>query len=111
MNRINVNLKIHILFFIFSISGIFSKFASQTEFLSKSYMTNMFIVLVIFGFYALFWQKIIATVPISNAYAHRSILIIWGFIWGLLIFSETIDVKMVIGGALILIGLWRIGKS
>ncbi len=111
MRKINNIIKLHLLFFVFSLTGIFSKYASQSEFLSTSYLTNMFFVLVIFMAYAFFWQSVLAEMPVSTAYAQRSILIIWGLVWGTFIFTETINLKMIIGGILILFGLYWIGKK
>lgn len=104
-------LKLHALLFVFSIAGIFSKLASKYPFLSSQYLLYMFLVLLIFGTYAIFWQMILKDMTISNAYAHRSVLVIWGFIWGWLFFSEVIQVKMIVAAILIMFGLWLIGDK
>ncbi len=107
----HLTLKLHALLLVFSVSGIFSKLASKHPFLSSQYLINMFIVLVIFGLYAIFWQLILKEMTISSAYAHRSILVIWGFIWGWLIFDEVIDLRMILAAVLIMFGLWLIGEK
>lgn len=110
--RINFQtIKLHVLLFVFSISGIFSKLASQHPFLSNQYLIYMFIVLLIFGTYAIFWQMILSKMTVSGAYANRSVLVIWGFIWGLLFFNEVIQLKMILSAGLIMFGLWLIGEK
>lgn len=110
MTSKHLSLKLHALLFVFSISGIFSKLASKHPFLSSQYLLYMLIVLLIFGTYAVFWQLILKKMTISSAYAHRSILVIWGFAWGWLIFNELIQLKMIISAILIMVGLWLIGE-
>ena len=107
----HLTLKLHALFFVFSVSGIFSKLASKYPFFSSQYLINMFVVLVIFSIYAIFWQLILKEMTISSAYTHRSILVIWGFIWGWLFFDEVIHLRMIFAAVLIIFGLWLIGEK
>lgn len=103
--KLLVYISLHINLLLFSFASIFSKLASGTQFLSIEfigYFISLFLILII---YAFFWQKILKYLPLTSAYTSRSVLIIWGFIWGILFFNEKITYMMIIGSALIIIGL------
>ena len=42
------------------------------------------------------------------AYANKGITIIWGMIWGALLFKEAITLKTIIGAVIILIGIYMV---
>ena len=55
--------------------------------------------------YALLWQQVLKRFELTVAIANKSVTIIWGMIFGLVIFGEGITVKMIIGTVLILSGI------
>ena len=46
-----------------------------------------------------------------TAYANKGIVIIYGMLWGKLIFQEAITWNMVIGSLLIVLGMFIVGKE
>lgn len=46
--------------------------------------------------------------PLTVAYANKGITIVWGIIWGALLFKEAITIKTIIGGVIILIGIYLV---
>ncbi len=46
--------------------------------------------------------------PLTVAYANKGVTIIWGMIWGALMFHETITWKTLVGGAIILVGIYMV---
>ena len=46
--------------------------------------------------------------PLTVAYANKGITIIWGMIWGAVLFNEAITLKTIIGGAIILVGIFMV---
>ena len=46
--------------------------------------------------------------PLTVAYANKGITIIWGMIWGAVLFKEVITLKTIIGGVIILIGIYLV---
>lgn len=62
-------------------------------------------VLVILFLYAILWQQAIKNMYIVVAYANKAITVIWGIIWGALIFGENISVYNIIGAVIIVIGV------
>lgn len=61
--------------------------------------------LAILVIYALLWQQVLKFIPLTVAFCNKAITIIWGMVWGALIFNETITPFMVIGSVIVLIGI------
>lgn len=102
---------LHILLLLFSFSGVCSKFAGRQDFFSIRwillYGTSLFILFL----YSIFWQQILKALPLVSAYANRAITVVWGIIWGYLIFGEKITVGKVIGAILVLAGIVLFAKG
>lgn len=98
-------LGLHILLMFYAVGGIFSKSAAQAEFLSVNYLVSYGAVLVILMIYAVFWQIILKKIPLTVAMANKSVTVIWGIIYGVLFFRETITVTNLIGAVVIIVGI------
>lgn len=109
--RLNKYLFLHINFLIYSIGGICSKLAATKKFLSTDFIFYYGIILIILFIYAVFWQQILKKMPLNVAFANKSVVIIWGFLWGSLIFGERITIFMIVGAALISIGITLVLKD
>lgn len=69
------------------------------------------IVLLILFVYAIAWQQIIKKMPLVTAYANKAITVIWGLIWGLLIFQESLSLWNIAGAIIIIVGIMFVVKS
>ncbi len=96
---------LHALLVFFSFSGVFSKLASRETFLSLRFCLFYAGLILILGVYAIFWQQIIKRLPISIAYANKAVSVIWSMIWGAILFGESISLKKIIGGVIVIIGI------
>ena len=96
---------LHALLVFFSFSGVFSKLASRETFLSLRFCLFYAGLILILGVYAIFWQQIIKRLPISIAYANKAVSVIWSIIWGAILFGESISLKKIIGGVIVIIGI------
>lgn len=96
---------LHILVMFYAIGGIFSKRAAGTEFLSWDFIFNYGMVLAILMVYAVFWQLILKKLPLTVAMANKSATVIWGLIFGSLIFKEHISLSNIIGAVIIIAGI------
>ena len=96
---------LHVLLGVYSLTGVASKFAAREEMFSFKFI--LFYGLVLFGLfvYAIAWQQIIKHMPLISAYANRGVTVIWGLVWGYFIFSEEINVRKLIGAAVIIGGI------
>ena len=60
----------------------------------------------IIGVYAIAWQQFLKRLPLTTAYANRSMTMLWGMVWGALLFHETISWNMILGVAVIAVGIY-----
>ena len=105
VNRTKTLCALHLMLMIYSISGICSKLAGRYPFLSLKFCFFYGIVILLLGFYAIGWQQIIKRIPLTLAFANKAVIVIWGSIWGVLFFQETITVGKIIGTMLVVAGI------
>lgn len=103
-----VILCLHLILFLYSLESVCSKMAAKQEMFSFKFFLFYGLVLFFLFFYALAWQRILKYMPLTVAYANKGITIIWGMIWGAILFNETITLKTIIGGAIILAGIYMV---
>ena len=106
MNRHAVVLiALHVLLLVYSFASFFSKNASRQPFMSLEFClfyTGMLAVLVV---YAIGWQQILKHLPLTVAFANKSITVIWGIIWGAVFFGEQITPTMIVGAVVVMAGI------
>ncbi len=106
---------LHVLLMVYSTSGILSKLASGQEFPSWPFLLLYAGVVALLGVYALGWQQVLKRVPLSVAYANKAVTVVWGCVWGILLFQEHITAGKLAGGVLVLAGIalygWADGKA
>ena len=96
---------LHILLFIYSLTGICSKTAAALPWGSPIFIMfygGMLLALVV---YSIGWQQIIKYLPLTFAYANRAVTVVWGLIWGVLIFDETLNAGKLVGAGLVVAGV------
>ena len=96
---------LQLLLLVYSLGGIFSKMAALQSFLSMKYILYYGIVLFILVIYAIFWQQIIKKLPLIVAYASKAVTVIWGVVWGMLVFNEHITIQNIVGAIIIVVGI------
>ena len=99
----------YISFFIYSLSSIFSKLASMQDFMSLKYVFCFGAINVILGLYAVLWQQVLKKVELYVAMSNKPLVLVFNCIIGFFLFKEAINYKMIIGMALITVGLVIIG--
>lgn len=98
-------LVLHIMLMIYSLSGIFSKLAAGEKFLSIKFCIYYGMIILLLGFYAIGWQQIIKRLPLTTAFANKAVTVVWGIIWGVVFFHESITIGKVVGAVLVIIGV------
>jgi drug/metabolite transporter (DMT)-like permease len=98
-------------FFLFSFSAIFLKAASAYEPLTFSFLTFWGLALLVLFVYAALWQIILQKFPLSTAFANRGVVVVWGILWGMIIFGEQITLGKTIAAILIVTGIVILGKA
>lgn len=103
--KLKTYILLHFLIFLYSVGAIFSKLASTKPFLSLEFLLYYGVLLVILVIYALGWKQVLNHLPLSVAFVNKSVVVIWVFIWGALIFKETITPAMLVGSLLVVGGI------
>ena len=62
-------------------------------------------MILLLGIYAIGWQQIIKRIPLTLAFANKSVTVIWGLIWGAIFYHEQITIGKVVGAMLIISGI------
>lgn len=102
---------LHLFLMLYSTGAIISKLAAQQELLSLPFFLLYGCQVLILAFYAIGWQQFIKRMPLSVAYANKAVTVVWGCIWGVLIFQEHLSVGKVVGGLMVLCGIALYGYA
>ena len=99
-----VFLLLHIGLFVSSLSGVCSKKAALAgEFSQMLVWYGM--VLALMAAYAVLWQQVLRRMPLTVAYANKPVGLVWGMLWGRILFAERITLRMVIGAGIVFWGI------
>ena len=92
-------------YFIYSLSLVAARFAA--EYALFSFEAVMFYGLAFFllGIFALIWQQVLKRMSLVAAHASRAITILYGLVWGFVLFAEEIRLNMILGIAIIIAGI------
>ena len=103
--RIVYYIILHIELFVLSFSGVCTKMVSQQDSLSFWFIFWYGLVILNLALCAVVWQQIIKHLPLTTAYANKAIGIVWGILWGIVIFSEQLKWNMIVGALIVIIGV------
>ncbi len=103
--KVKYYVALHILLMVYSISGVCSKFASGEKFLSFRFCLFYGGIICLLGIYAIVWQQILKHIPLTTAFCNKAVGIIWGIIWGFLIFHEQVKWNMIVGAVIVICGV------
>lgn len=108
MEKLKYIIILHIVLFIYSSIGIMSKFASAEPFMSFKFIILYGGVVFALFLYALVWQQLLKKLPLITAYANKAVTVIWGIVWGFLIFHEEITLPKIVGALIIIVGVYLV---
>lgn len=92
-------------FLVYSSTGIFSKQASMEEFLSIEYVIRFALVILAMCIYAILWQIILKSRPLSQAYLFKSVTVVFSLLFAWSIFHEAVTMKNLVGCGFIIAGI------
>ena len=98
-------LALHALLALYSLCSICGKLAAGFEFMSPGFVLCYGGMIGILGVYAIGWQQVIKRMPLTSAYANKAVTIVWGIVWGVLLFREAVTPAKLIGAAVVLAGV------
>ena len=114
MDKLKSYIQLHLNILLFSLTGVFSKLASQEY--NKHGLTGWMLYLFLFlmvancGVYAIAWQQVIKKFELTTAYANKSVYLLWSQIWAVVIYKENLSVQNIIGILVVLIGVWVVQR-
>lgn len=103
--RVGVYLLLHLMLVLFSFNAVLSKLAAQYPFPSFKFILFYGCSMLALGAYAIGWQQVIKHLPLTTAYANRSVTVVWGIVWGVLLFHEQLNAPKVVGALVVLTGV------
>lgn len=96
---------LHLLLFLYSISGVCSKLAAAEPFFSFRYCLYYAAVISLLGVYAAGWQQVLKHLPLTAAYANKAVTVLWGLLWGNCLFHEPVTAGKAVGALLVAAGV------
>ena len=105
MGKVKNIIFLHLIIFLYSLSSLCSKFASKLEFFSFKWCALYALLIFILGIYAILWQQLLKVMPLNLAYANKSVTLLWGMLFGIFIFKETVTLTNILGGLIVLAGV------
>ena len=103
--RARTLLALHILLLLYSSSGVLSKSAALRPPMSFGFVALYAGMLAVLFVYAIGWQQVIKRLPLTLAFANKAIYVVWGIVWGVLLFGERLTPGMVAGAVLVMAGI------
>lgn len=98
-------LLLHVILGVYAGSSVCSKLAAQQPFLSAAFLLLYGLMLAALVAYAIGWQQVIKRMPLTTAYANKAVTIVWGIVFGMILFGETVTPLMIAGAFLIVAGI------
>ncbi len=89
---------------LYATTSIFSKNASRYPFASLPFILFYAGMIGVLAVYAVLWQQVITHLPLTLAFANKAVNILWGVVFGLVFFSESINLVQAAGCAVIMLG-------
>ena len=102
---------LHSALFLYSLCGIASKAAAGYDFFSFPFL--LLYGLSIFGLmvYAVLWQQVLKRMDLTHAFMNKAVVLVWGILWGVLLFEEHLTWNMLVGAAIVMVGVCIAGAS
>ena len=90
---------------------LFTKYASQQEFMSLAYCLGLTGAIVVMGVYAIGWQQILKRVELSTAYMFKGTSLIFIMLLAWMLFGERITLNNILGACIIITGIALYAKE
>ena len=96
---------------LYACTSLFTKYASQQEFLSFTYCLGIVGAIGVIGVYAICWQQILKRIELSTAYMFKGTSLIFIMLLAYAFFGEQITLMNIIGAAVIVFGIALYAKE
>ena len=104
---------LYISLLIYSGTTVCSKYAALATKLDHRAQFFIFIGLEIFclGVYALLWQQVLKKFELITAMSNKGVVVIFGLVWSVLLFSERVTWQNILGALIIIAGIWVVSAD
>lgn len=96
---------------LYACVSIFTKYASQQEFMSWNYMCGLIGAVCVMGLYAVLWQQVLKRIELSMAYMFKGTSLIFVMLLAHVLFGEQIAWNNIIGAIIIISGIVLFANS
>lgn len=96
---------LHVMLAVYSLSSVCAKLAAGFDFMSLGFIACHGGMIALLGAYAIGWQQVIKRLPLTYAYANKAVTVLWGIVWGVLLFHERVSPLKVLGALIVLSGV------
>jgi multidrug transporter EmrE-like cation transporter len=96
---------------MYSCSGLLGKFANSYRFLSPEFLSFYAASLAMLVIYASLWQSVLKKFSLTIAFSNKGVVVLWGMLWGALVFGEKISLGKIIAAMLIITGIIILGRA
>ena len=90
---------------LYACVSIFTKYASQQEFMSWNYMVGLIGAVGVMGLYAVLWQQILKRIDLSLAYMFKGTSLIFVMLLAYILLGEQITWNNIVGAIIIISGI------
>ena len=90
---------------LYACVSLFTKYASQQEFMSWGYVWAFIGAVMVMGVYAALWQQILKRIELSVAYMFKGTSIIFVMLFAYIFFGEQITWNNIVGAIIIIVGI------
>lgn len=96
---------LHVMLAVYSLSSVCAKLAAGFDFMSLGFIACYGGMIALLGAYAIGWQQVIKRLPLTYAYANKAVTVLWGIVWGVLLFHERVSPLKILGALIVLSGV------
>lgn len=96
---------LHVMLAIYSLSSVCAKLAAGFDFMSLGFIACYGGMIALLGVYAIGWQQVIKRLPLTYAYANKAVTVLWGIVWGVILFQERVSPLKILGALIVLVGV------
>lgn len=90
---------------LYACVSLFTKYASQQDFMSWNYVLGLIGAVGVMGLYAILWQQVLKRIELSLAYMFKGTSLIFVMLLAYLLFSEQITWNNIVGAIIIVGGI------
>lgn len=96
---------LHVMLAVYSLSSVCAKLAAGFDFMSLGFIACYGGMIALLSVYAIGWQQVIKRLPLTYAYANKAVTVLWGIVWGVLLFQEQVSPLKILGALIVLAGV------